>query len=228
MIVLAIEASTHHLGVALMLPDGTLREHSATVPDGGSEHLLPWIHTLLSDAGIALAQVDAIAFGAGPGSFTGVRLACGIAQGLGSGLDCPVIGISSLEALAQASGEQRVLACMDARKDEVYVAAYARDDASGEWQECLAAQVLAAEDVRLPPGEGWVGCGDGFAVYAARLPALDRIESALKPTAVAVATLALPRLLRGEGGSAATATPLYVRNKVALTTAERLARGGVN
>ena len=78
----------------------------------------------------------------------------------------------------------------------------------------------------VPAGDGWVGCGDGFAAYGGRLPALARTRADLRPTAAAVAQLAAPRLARGEGVDAALAAPLYVRDKVAFTTAERLARGG--
>jgi tRNA threonylcarbamoyladenosine biosynthesis protein TsaB len=219
---LALETATHRLSVALW-DAGAVIERAVEAPNGGpggSEWLLPATRTLLAEAGIGFKALDGIAFGAGPGSFTGLRLAAGCAQGLAFGLDLPVLGINTLEALALASGEERVFACLDARMNEVYVAAYAVGVA------VLPPVVAPPARVPLPAGEGWVGCGDGFAIYPALLPAFARIRADLRPTATAVARLAAPRFAGGEGMDAAAAAPLYVRDKVALTTAERLARGG--
>ena len=125
---LALETSTHRLSVALWR-DGACLERAEQVANGGSERLLPWVNELLAEAGISLADLDGIAFGAGPGGFTGLRLACGVAQGLAFGLDLPVIGITTLEALAVMAGErdagiEQVFASLDARMNEVYCAAY--------------------------------------------------------------------------------------------------------
>lgn len=217
---LALETSTRRLSVALWC-DGRLRVCCAEHTHGGSELILPWVGQLLDEEAIGLHQLDGIAFGAGPGGFTGVRLACGIAQGLAFGADLPTIGIGSLEALALEHGPGRVYACLDARMNEVYVAAYDRG------VEILAPKVCPPERVPLPEGDDWVGCGDGFASYAARLPALRTRRPELRPTAAAVARLAAPKLADGAGMDAALAAPRYVRDKVALTTAERLARGGL-
>lgn len=217
--ILALETATHRLSVALW-DDGRVTEKAAELPNGSSEWLLPAVRDLLDEAGLALQALDGIAFGAGPGSFTGLRLAAGCAQGLAFGLDLPVVGINTLEALALASGEARAFACLDARMNEVYVAAYDRG------VEVLAPAVCAPEEVVLPAGGDWVGCGDGLSSYPARLPAFARTRPELRPTAEAVARLAAPRFERGEGVDAGLAAPLYVRDKVALTTAERLARGG--
>lgn len=225
---LAFEASTRRLSVALW-NEGELAERSADVPNGGSEFLLPWANELLADAGLGLKQLDGIAFGAGPGGFTGLRLACGVAQGLAFGLDLPVAPVGTLTALALTSGEGKVLACLDARMHEVYVAAYR---VSGETvEEEMAPKVGAGETAPLPEGEGWYGVGDGFAAWGEVLRRRmgDRLRGDFPqgyPTATAVARLAAPVLARGAGVAAAQAVPLYVRDKVALTTAERLARGG--
>jgi tRNA threonylcarbamoyladenosine biosynthesis protein TsaB len=122
--------------------------------------------------------------------------------------------------LALASGEPRVFACLDARMNEVYVAAYE----NGLVQ--LSPLVSPPAQVPLPPGENWVGCGDGFATYPLLLPAFSSVRPDVRPTAAAVAQLAASRFVNGEGVAAEHAMPLYVRDKVALTTAERLARGG--
>lgn len=224
---LAIETSTHMLSVALTT-DGGIIERSAYCPTGGSDRLLPWVHEILNEAGITLADLDAIAFGAGPGSFTGLRLACAAAQGLAYGAEIPVIDIATLEALALANGPGRVFACLDARMNEVYSAAY---EVSAEGVvEVLAVNVSPPEFIPLPPGSGWKGCGDGFATYRTaleqRMQVLLEINPTVPPLAPAVATLAESRMRRGDTIRPADATPIYVRNKVALTTAERMARGG--
>jgi tRNA threonylcarbamoyladenosine biosynthesis protein TsaB len=222
-IVLALETSTRMLSVALWR-DGDVIERKADSMTGGSGLVLPWVSELLAEAGIAKTQIDGIAFGAGPGGFTGLRLACGVAQGLAFGLDRPTWGVTTLAALALASGESRVFACLDARMKEVYTAAY--EVANGEVTEIVGPRVMPPEMVTVPPGE-WIACGDGYASYGASLPALPVVRPDVFPTAAAVAALAAPHFARGEGQDAAQASPLYVRDKVALTTAERLARGGV-
>ncbi|HEX8989713.1 MAG TPA: tRNA (adenosine(37)-N6)-threonylcarbamoyltransferase complex dimerization subunit type 1 TsaB [Rhodocyclaceae bacterium] len=223
MIVLALETSTRQISVALW-HGGDVIERAADSQTGGSMLVLPWIDELLAEAGIARSRLDGVAFGAGPGSFTGLRLACGIAQGMAYGLDVPALGVTTLAALALASGEQKVFACMDARMNEVYTGAY--EVAGEEVAEVEAPRVAAPELVTLPAGD-WIACGDGYASYPQRLPVPGRVRADVFPTAAAVARLAAPRLAHGEGVAAALAMPLYVRDKVALTTAERLARGGV-
>lgn len=226
---LAFEAATSRLSVVLYR-DGAITEKSADVPNGGSERLLPWANDLLAAAGLTLRQLDGIAFGAGPGGFTGLRLACGVAQGLAFGLDLPVVPVGTLAALALASGEGKVLACLDARMNEVYVAAYRV--AGDSVQEIMAPKVGAGETAPLPEGDDWRGAGDGFLtlhgdVLRRRMgERLVSVAAQVFPGASAVARLAAPVLARGGGVDAAQAVPTYVRDKVALTTAERLARGG--
>lgn len=226
--ILAFEAATRRISVALWCA-GASREQSADVPNGGSAWLLPWAHALLATAGLSLRQLDGIAFGAGPGGFTGLRLACGVAQGLAYGLDRPVAAVCSLAALAAAAGDGPVLAGLDARMHEVYLAAY--DVQDGQVAERLPPKVGAGETVALPAGTGWRGVGDAFAAHGTVLrqrmgERLVAVDDALLPTATAVARLAATQLAAGGGVPAALAQPHYVRDKVALTTAERLARGG--
>ena len=224
---LAFETATRRLSVALW-QDGELLERSAELPNGGSELLLPWVRELLAEAGLTLAQIDGIAFGAGPGGFTGLRLACGVAQGLAFGLDRPVLPVSTLEALALACGEREVWTCLDARMNEVYCAAYR---VAGDSVEQLMTPVcLPPAVVPAPTLAGVWGVGDGFAAYADLLIAGKRdlagVRADVFPTAAAVLRLAAPAFARGEAVPAAQAQPIYVRDKVALTTAERIARGG--
>lgn len=224
---LAFETATRRLSVALW-QDGKLLERAADVPNGGSERLLPWVHELLAEAGIALAQIDGLAFGAGPGGFTGLRLACGVAQGLAYGLDLPVVPVSTLEALALASGEGNVWVCLDARMHEVYSAAYRVEEASVV--ELMAPVCQPPAVAPAPTFSGGWGAGDGFASYGElllpRKADLHGVRADVFPTAAAVARLAAPAFLRGAAVPAAQAQPIYVRDKVALTTYERMARGG--
>jgi len=223
--ILALETSTHHLSVALLMGDACLTR-SEFLANGGSDRLLPWVQSLLAEGGISLKQLDGIAFGAGPGAFTGLRLACGVTQGLAFGANLPVVGICTLEAVAFNAGAERVFACLDARMNEVYVAAYVRE-AEAEYRCVVSAAVMPPESVLVPAGE-WHAAGDGFGTYAATLQErFPDADSTVLPTAAAVGRLAVPRFGRGEGQPAMAAAPLYVRDKVALTTAERLARGGV-
>ncbi|WP_172600029.1 tRNA (adenosine(37)-N6)-threonylcarbamoyltransferase complex dimerization subunit type 1 TsaB [Sulfuricystis multivorans] len=226
---IAFEAATRRLSVALWC-DGSLCERSADYANGGSEVLLPWTLELLAEAGLTLRRLDGIAFGAGPGGFTGLRLACGVAQGLACGLDLPVAPVSSLAALALAAGDGPVLACLDARMNEVYLGAYrvAGDDVV----ERMAPKVGPGATAPLPEGDGFRGVGDGFATphgeaIRARMGArLEAVAATVFPSAAAVARLGVRQLARGEGVPARQAQPLYVRDKVALTVAERRARGG--
>ncbi len=226
--VLAIDASSELCSVALAR-DGTCLERSADGRRAHSDLLLPMVRELLADAGLKLAELDGIAFASGPGGFTGLRLACGVAQGLAFGADLPVVAVGSLDALCFATGRQRVYACVDARMGELYCAAFER--VGGDMLEAIAATVCAASAAPLPTQGVWVGCGSGFSVcaqaLAARLgAAIETVVATPESIAPAVAALGALRLARGGGVAAALAAPLYVRNKVALTTDERLARGG--
>jgi tRNA threonylcarbamoyladenosine biosynthesis protein TsaB len=226
--VLALDASTDVCAVAL--GDGAhWAERAEIAGQRHSELLLPMVRALLAEAHLNLAAVDGIAFGAGPGSFTGLRIACGIAQGLALGANLPVAGIATLEAMAettrQRSGRTRVIAALDARMQEVYVAAYEHD--GSRWHVVVEPAVVMPGDAPLPPGGGWAGVGNGFAAYPTlreRLePALASCDENILPTAVAIGSLALPRFAAGEGVPAREAAPFYVRHRVALTTAERAA-----
>lgn len=214
----ALETSTEWCSVALWI-DGEIAAIERRADHRHSALVLPMLERLMKSAGIAARELDAVAFGAGPGSFTGLRIACGIAQGLAFANRLPVIGISTLEAMAQESGAARVVACLDARMREVYYAALEKNH--GRWREAIAAQCVAPQLAPMPEGEGWIGCGNGFAVYRDFLRGkVGSVKSEIHPTAVAVAQLAAPRLAAGEGVDAAQAAPSYVRDKVAFTQQE--------
>ena len=221
----AFETATEWCSVALWL-DGEIAGVEERVGHRHSERVLPMLEQLLAAAGIGAGELDAVAFGAGPGSFTGLRIACGVAQGIALARGIPTLGISTLEAIAEESGAARVVACLDARMREVYYSAHERIDGKpgSGWREVIAAQCVAPAALVLPPGDGWIGCGNGFAAYGPL--GLDKVIPDIHPSAVAVARLAAPRLAAGEGMDAALAVPAYVRDKVAYTSAEQAARGG--
>ncbi|OGA76901.1 MAG: tRNA (adenosine(37)-N6)-threonylcarbamoyltransferase complex dimerization subunit type 1 TsaB [Betaproteobacteria bacterium RIFCSPLOWO2_12_FULL_65_14] len=210
----AFETSTEWCSVALWR-DGEIAAVERRAGNRHSDLALPMLERLLSAAAMTAAQLDAVAFGAGPGSFTGLRIACGLAQGLAFAAAIPVIGISTLEALAEESGAARVVACLDARMREVYYSALEKQ--AGRWKAIVPAQCVSPDAV-TPIGDDWVGCGNGFAVYGNL--GLTRVLAEVHPSALAVAKLAAPRLAAGEGVDAALAAPIYVREKVAFTKAE--------
>lgn len=212
----AIETSTQWCSVALW-SDGEIASLERLAGQRHSELVLPMLERLFKDRKI---EIDAVAFGAGPGSFTGLRIACALAQGLALPRALPVLGVSTLEALAEESRARRVAACIDARMREVYYAALERHGA--RWREVIPAQCLAPQAVPLPAGEGWVGCGSGFEAYGDL--GFARTLPQVHPTAAAVAALAAPRFAAGEGVDAALAAPVYLRDKVALTKEEQAAR----
>ena len=225
--ILALESGTEWCSVAV--GDGA-HWHAREVHAGQahSERLLPMVHAVLAEAGRALGQLDGIAFGAGPGSFTGIRIGCGVAQGLALGADLPVVAVPTLEALAQearrAKGWTTVLACLDARMREVYAALYAADGAA--WRTLMEPVASPPATLRLPAAHDVAfGAGNGYAAYPALAAELGlaAVDANLRPNAQAIGELALPRLAAGEGVAAALALPLYVRHRVALTMAERAA-----
>lgn len=219
----AFETSTEWCSVALSA-GGEIAALEERAGNRHSELALPMLARLLAQAGYGIGALDAVAFGAGPGSFTGLRIACGLAQGIAFARNLPVLGVSSLQALAEESGAQRVVACLDARMHEVYYSCAVRE--GGAWREAIAAQCVAPAKAPRPQGGGWVGCGNGFAQHGEALrgalgAALASVRPEARPSAVAVARLAAPRLAAGDGVDAAQAAPVYVREKVALTTEER-------
>jgi tRNA threonylcarbamoyladenosine biosynthesis protein TsaB len=227
--ILALDTSTEWCSVAV--GDGAhwyrLDEHAG---QAHSKRVLPMVHAALAAASWPLASLDGIAFGSGPGSFTGIRIGCGVAQGLGLGADLPLAPVPTLAALAQevhrTRGWRRVVACLDARMREVYCAAYAHAD--DQWRECTAPAVEPPGEVRRAVSaddEDWFGAGNGFAVYPVLATQLRLAHAAAeaRPSAQSIGELALPRFAAGDGVAAADAVPLYVRHRVALTAAEQAA-----
>jgi len=220
---LAFETSTEACSVALWR-DGEVRERFEVAPRRHAELALPWADALLAEAGIARAQLDAIAVGRGPGAFTGVRLGVAIAQGIALALDRPVLPVPTLLALAAQAADGRVLAAIDARMGEVYLGAFARE---GDGWRALQAEAVGAPDaIALPDGDGWAGVGTGFdaagGALRARLGArLARVDAAALPHAADVARLGAAMFARGEAVPPERLEPAYLRDNVALTLAEQ-------
>lgn len=219
----AFETSSEWCSVALAI-DGEFKALERRAGHRHSELALPMLEELLANAGLTVAALQAVAFGAGPGSFTGLRIACGLAQGLALARGLPVIGVSSLEAIAQESGASRVVACIDARMREVYYSAL--EKTARGWHDLIPPQCIAPEAAPRPPGEDWIGAGNGFAAYSKMSGnlGLAKVLPEVHPTAIAIAQLAAPRLEAGEGVDAAKAAPMYVRDKVAFTQQELASR----
>ena len=228
---LAIDTATEACSAAL-LNGGSIQVDYLETSRDHSRLILKMIDGLLAESGITPRQLDGLAFGRGPGSFTGVRIATGVVQGIAFAIDRPVVPISNLAAIAQRSyresGHSHVLTAIDARMGEVYWAAYMCDH-GGLMRACLDECVGAPESIPLPQVQSacdWVGAGTGWTSYE---QALVRATQALSvsvfgrqlPHARDVLTLAQADLKHGMGVSAEWAQPVYLRDNVAKTSAER-------
>jgi tRNA threonylcarbamoyladenosine biosynthesis protein TsaB len=244
-VLLALDTSTEFCSVALLLadaapPSGAVAAHYADASTQvwirheatgavSSTRLLPAIRELFDDARLALSDCDAIAFGAGPGSFTGLRTATGAAQGLAFGLGVPVVPVGTLLACAESArmrdpAASRVLAVLDARMDEVYWADFAFDADTGDWQTIRGASLDAPGALVLPDAP-FTLAGNAAVAFGERLPALAaarRVDREALPHALPVALAGLRALRAGRTVPPDQAAPEYVRDKVAQTTAERM------
>lgn len=219
---LAIETATEACSAALYV-DGEIVERYELAPRRHAELILPMAEDLLSEAELALTDLDALAVGRGPGAFTGVRIAVSVAQGMAFGADLPVLPISSLAALAQGmfreTGYTHALAAMDARMHEVYCALYVADE-EGVMHAASEERVCAPPAIPIP-GEGrWYGVGSAWSAYAEALNA--RLGDSVSvwrddffPRAHDVAILAAGAYRRGEAVSAEETLPVYLRDNVA-------------
>ena len=240
---LAFDTGTERMSIAVCRTvDGQVLQwqHSASGGARASTNLIPAILDLMQQADVRLDALDAICFGSGPGSFTGLRTACSVAQGLAFGANVPVLAMDSLLAVAEEARHQAlgalpygvVTALLDARMDEMYGATFGFD--GGQWSELASSALVAPERlVRVAPASAvsptsWVLAGNVFAVYGERVALHDPAgATALRitalPTATAMLRLAPQLLAAGKAVSAEHALPSYIRDKVAKTTAERMA-----
>ncbi|MCX8522005.1 MAG: tRNA (adenosine(37)-N6)-threonylcarbamoyltransferase complex dimerization subunit type 1 TsaB [Rhodoferax sp.] len=238
---LAFDTSADVMSLAVARDDGKACGLWQMQGQGGakaSSSLIGSVLDLLKKADLALTELDAICFGCGPGYFTGLRTACAVAQGLALGAKVPVLPINSLLALAEAARHSHlaqashlgICAMLDARMDEIYFQRF--DYAPAGWTAVHSARLLRPQDLTLNAAPGapdatvsLVAAGNVFAVYADRLhgiaPAVQRIHAL--PQATAMLRLAPQLLAAGQAVTAQQALPVYVRNKVAQTSAERAA-----
>lgn len=217
---LAFDTSTEHLSAAVARAGVIAAQTREAGGAQASASLIPALQALLSRAGLQVKDLDAIVFGRGPGSFTGLRTACAVAQGLGFGSAVPVLGIETLLAVAEeardSTGATRIVAMLDARMGEVYAAPYMFE--SGAWRR--SSEIVLGKPGGVDVPEGWSIAGNVFEAYGKDLPAhAARVEA--WPSAAAMLRLA-PRLVaEGHAQDAAHAAPVYIRDKVAQTTEER-------
>lgn len=220
---LAIETATPACSAALSV-DGAVLERYALAPRQHAALMLPMIESLLLEAGLAVSQLDAIAFGRGPGSFTGVRIAASMVQGIAFAADLPVVPVSTLAALAlggmRESKLPRVMAAMDARKAEVYWGCYVKTDDDLmmlQGDECVCAPDAVPESGE----EDWLGVGGGWSAYGEQLmqrlgERVVRLMPDLEPHAADVARLAVHDFHQGVSVRPEEAVPVYLRNNVAV------------
>jgi tRNA threonylcarbamoyladenosine biosynthesis protein TsaB len=236
---LAFDTSTDVMSIAVSRDDGAsagLWQQQGAGGAQASTGLIAGVLELMRQSGMALGELDAICFGCGPGSFTGLRTACAVAQGLAFGAGVPVLPVNSLLAVAEearysslaALPRVQVTALLDARMDEVYCASFAYADA--RWTAVQSAQVLRPEALTLPgsalePALAQAVAGNAFGVYGTRLSGLPAGVARLDALPLATALLRLAPQLLADGCAvpAAQALPTYIRDKVAQTTAERAA-----
>jgi tRNA threonylcarbamoyladenosine biosynthesis protein TsaB len=220
--ILALDTSTEACSAAL-LNDTVLYSRYTLQPRKHAALILPMLEEVLAEAGEVLNNLDALAYGCGPGSFTGVRIAAATAQGVAASANLAVIPISSLAAIAQRGvdeeGQEKIACAIDARMGEVYWGCYCRNDEGVmvlEGQEC----VIAPEKVPLPPGAGWTGAGTGWSAYEDQLASrmgsdLSGLNAGLLPSATAIARLAAADFKESKKLRAEQALPVYLRNQVA-------------
>ena len=221
--ILAVETSTEHCSAALLI-DGEIDTREARAGQSHSELLLPMIDALLDAHELKLRDLTGIAYGEGPGSFTGLRIACGVVQGLAFGAELPVVGIGTLLAMAVAIDAERVVCCVDARVREIYHAAYEKH--AGSYRAVSEPAICAPDAVPPLSGKDWIACGNAFAVYGDVLMRryegqLAAIDADRVPHAREIARLAVPYFERGETRTPEQAAPVYLREKVALRIDER-------
>ncbi len=218
---LAIETSSDACSAALLI-ENTLEERFEIAPQQHTALILPMVDSLLKQAGLRLNELDALAFGRGPGSFTGVRIAASVVQGLAFGAELPVVPISSLAALAQgvylAHGATRILTATDARMNEVYWAAWRLDENALMTLQGDEA-VCAPQDAPLPDQAVWFGAGSGWQPYGALLAGrlgerLSGYQADSYPHARDVAHLARSAFACGAAVNPEHALPVYLRNEV--------------
>ncbi|MGD8940152.1 MAG: tRNA (adenosine(37)-N6)-threonylcarbamoyltransferase complex dimerization subunit type 1 TsaB [Gammaproteobacteria bacterium] len=221
--ILALDTSTEACSAALLM-DAEIQQRYQVAPREHGALILPMIDSLLGEAGLSPTQLDALAFGRGPGAFVGVRIAAGVAQGIAYGADLPVVPVSSLAALAQSVDYDLVYSAIDARMNEVYWGAYRKNSEGivellGEETVCPPDNVASILPGHLARDKQWYGVGSGWGSYAdilrTQVGDLRAYEASIFPEAKYIAYIARHEFLEGRVVEAAKAMPTYLRNNVA-------------
>jgi tRNA threonylcarbamoyladenosine biosynthesis protein TsaB len=216
---LAIDTATETCSVALLSDDGII-ERAVDTQRGHADLVLPMVEAVLAEAGLTLRQLDGLAYGRGPGAFTGVRIAVGVAQGLAYGAQLATVGVSDLAAVAQqfAGAGARILVCMDARMNEVY---WGRFEPTSDGLVAPMSVERVDRPEAVEPGDATVFAGTGFGAYPQLLAARAAVavHSAARPHARDIARLAAAELRAGRGQPAERAQPVYLRDQVAAVKA---------
>lgn len=217
--ILALDTSTDACSVALSL-NGETREDFRIIPRQHTQQLLPMVEAMLAEAGISVSDLDAIAFGRGPGSFAGIRIATGVAQGLAYGADLPLLPVSTLEALAVSAfkkeGADKIVAAIDARMDEIYVASYQMNEGLPvvelSEQVCAPGALVLESDHYLAVGSGWRYVDDMTNTIK---QSVQISSETYYPSALCMLTLASTAWEQGKAISPELALPVYLRDQVA-------------
>ncbi len=220
---LALDTSTEACSAALFI-DGEISERFEITPKAHTKLLLPMIESLLAEAELHLTQLDALAFGCGPGSFTGLRIATGVVQGLAFGADLPVVPVSTLAALAQKQAHELSFVAMDARIGEIFWGVYQKN--VDGFVELIGNEVVLPVSQIQFPSQNAIGIGSGWRVYEAELlektrGLISEIKNDVLPESSVIAELGVYGFQRGLAVAAEFAQPVYLRDKVAQTERER-------
>ncbi|WP_455222903.1 tRNA (adenosine(37)-N6)-threonylcarbamoyltransferase complex dimerization subunit type 1 TsaB [Kaarinaea lacus] len=216
---LAIETATEACSAAVYV-DGEIEQRFKVAPREHGRLILGMIDDLMADAQLTINQLDAVAFGRGPGSFIGVRIAAGVTQGIAFGGELPVVPVSTLATIAQGTQHDHLLVAIDARMDEVYWGQYLRSTITGTVEEAAPETLLRPDRVGVAqPEKGWVGVGTGWDNYGEilqqRLPFVKHIDTNHLPAAKSTAVLAVDLYQQGQVVGAEEAIPVYLRDRVA-------------
>lgn len=225
---LALDTATEACSAALYV-DGQIEQIYELAPRTHTHLILGMAEKLLADAGLTITQLDALAFGRGPGSFTGVRIATGVVQGMAFAADIPVVPVSTLASIAQAvyeeHGHSQVLAAIDARMGDVYWGVYQQNPA-GLMALLDEEIVISPEQLSRPEGDQWVGAGSGWHAYGEQLAKSMGIHANQQfadhfPQSKTIARLAVADFIAGRAVDAALALPVYLRNDVAKKSTQQ-------
>ena len=226
--ILSLDTSSEYMSLGLKI-DEDFYSININAGQTHSEIVLPEIKKLLEEHQLTTKDLDAVAFGRGPGSFTGIRIACGIAYGLGYGASIPVIGVNNLLALAESSGKNKVISVIDARMGEIYLSAYTKE--SKIFSKPIIEGVYKPDELPQLKESGWTVIGNAIEIYKQEIKdhfdqQIDNLLDGPHQVVESISKLAIP-FIKNEIFELIHAEPVYLRNKVAFTTEERKALNAI-